>query len=374
MTGPCSTSAGASIDAIAALTGMSEVFVLKAMDVFRVLHVEVVEQRPGRPDLVSAAASSTVALRHLGDRLAATCGLEDVIDTSLASLDELFGHGSALLLVYQSDLDRLVTIASRGYDSGGVGSEVALGQGVIGMAGVAPAGDAHRQPAADVVLCEDGAARRTADPADGVEIGLPGLADAGSQMAAPMIAGGVLLGVLAVESRQQLAYDEPRRASVRRRRAPGGGRARSRAARAATGAVGARASAVCPRCRPRRWTTVPAPSGTGARRLRHYAVDGSTFLDDDYVIKGVAGRLLWKLVAEHAATGRTSFTNREAKLDPVLGAAGFRDNFESRLILLKRRLSERDAPLPAHFRRAAAASSSRCSGSPRPCVVPAPRR
>ena len=65
---------------------------------------------------MSAAASSTVALRHLGDRLAATCGLEAVVDMSLASLDELFGHGSALLLVYQSDLDRLVTMASRGYD------------------------------------------------------------------------------------------------------------------------------------------------------------------------------------------------------------------------------------------------------------------
>ena len=38
--------ASASIDAIAALTGMSEVFALKAMDVFRVLHVEVVEPRP----------------------------------------------------------------------------------------------------------------------------------------------------------------------------------------------------------------------------------------------------------------------------------------------------------------------------------------
>ena len=79
--------------------------------------------------------------------------------------------------------------------------------------------------------------------------------------------------------------------------------------------------------------------------LRHYAVDGSTFLDDDYVIKGVAGRLLWKIVAEHAATGRTSFTNREAKLDPVLELPAYRDNFESRLILLKRRLSERDAPI-----------------------------
>ena len=35
-----------SIDAIAALTGMADVFVLRSMDIFRVLHIEAVAQRP----------------------------------------------------------------------------------------------------------------------------------------------------------------------------------------------------------------------------------------------------------------------------------------------------------------------------------------
>ena len=82
--------------------------------------------------------------------------------------------------------------------------------------------------------------------------------------------------------------------------------------------------------------------------LRHYAIDGSTFLGDQYVIKGVAGRLLWKVVSEQVATGRTSFTNREAKLDKTLELPEYRDNFESRLILLKRRLDEHDAPIRIH--------------------------
>jgi hypothetical protein len=92
------------------------------------------------------------------------------------------------------------------------------------------------------------------------------------------------------------------------------------------------------------------PTGRGALaaaplRVRHYVSDGSTFVDDEYLIKGVAGRLLWKLLAEHEAEGRTTFTNREVRLDPALQLPPFRDNLESRLILLKRRLTEREVPV-----------------------------
>jgi len=40
--------------------------------------------------------------------------------------------------------------------------------------------------------------------------------------------------------------------------------------------------------------------------------------------------------------------HREIRLDPTLDLPDFRDNFESRLILLKRRLEEHDAPIRIH--------------------------
>ncbi|MCU1483743.1 MAG: putative phosphoenolpyruvate-protein phosphotransferase [Actinomycetia bacterium] len=282
---------------------------------------------------MTAADGWLVALAELGARIAATTDVEDVVDTVLLGVDELLGFTHSLLLVHEPETDRLVTLASRGYDTGGIGSEVAMGQGVIGMAAE------RRRPMRIGNLQRMLAYARTVqraadDELAGTEILLPGLPDASSQLAAPIVARGVLVGVVAVESPRAVAFDEDDEHAL----AVVGhlaGAALEHDALVADVAVAEEAA-------------VEAPVAAAARpavRLRHYDADGSTFLDDAYVIKGVAGRLLWKLAGEHVATGRRSFTNREARLDPALGLPAWRDNFESRLILLKRRLEERGAPV-----------------------------
>jgi hypothetical protein len=173
---------------------------------------------------------------------------------------------------------------------------------------------------------------------------LPGLALAQSQLAAPAVVMGQTLGVLAVESERPGAFtaeDERLLAIV----------AHLVAAAIELDRVSARATNDGARAERGDDHSVdpvePAPNSR-ASTLRFFPVDGSTFIDGDYLIKGVPGRILWSLLREHEDTGRTEFTNREVRLDPSLELPAFRDNLESRLILLKRRLDERLTPMRIH--------------------------
>jgi adenylate cyclase len=163
------------------------------------------------------------------------------------------------------------------------------------------------------------------------EIPLPGLAEPCSQLAVPILAGARTLGVLYVESPEdrRFGYDDED----------------------ALVAVAAQLGTVVPLLqaaadeRPETPAAEPGrvPVSGALATIRHYAENDSVFVGDDYLIKGVAGAVLWKLLRDHVHGNRTEFTNRELRLDPAIRLPDVSENLEARLILLQRRLAERCA-------------------------------
>ena len=283
-------------------------------------------------------APPLAALAGLTDRLGRCLDLDQVLTAALDSLAESFGFEHSMLLLLDETGGTLFTIASRGYERPGIGSEVALGEGVIGS--VAADGAARRIGNLQRLLSYARAAKG-GGPDDGMQIPLPGLEGVNSQLVAPVTASGHVLGVLAVESTHLGAFtldDEHLvcvvahvvAAAIELDRAGG---------RPEAGSGDILSGPATPASHPQRSKT------SSPATIRFYPVDGSTFIDGDYLIKGVPGRILHRLLRDHESSGRTDFTNREVRLDPNLELPAFRDNLESRLILLKRRLDEREAPV-----------------------------
>jgi len=241
-----------------------------------------------------------------------------------------------LLMLLDEAATQLYTIASTGYEEEGVGSEVTLGEGVVGLAASRcvpmQAGNLGQMRKYSRSVR---AAYEASGMGPGHEIPVPGLMDARSGIAVPAMALGQLVGVLVVESTRPVAFGDTDVAVLT-----------TIAGTVATAIEAARARDRTDEVRADQPQDAPRPSApAGSTHVRFYEVDGSTFVDGDYLIKGVAGRILWSLLGHHAREGRVDFTNKEARLDPALELPEFRDNFESRLILLKRRLEERDAPI-----------------------------
>jgi predicted pyridoxine 5'-phosphate oxidase superfamily flavin-nucleotide-binding protein len=333
--GPVFEQLRADIDALAALTGMQDVFRLRAADIYRVLHVGRVPANPSSAwvPIPESPPPSLAQVAELCARIGRCTDLDALVEATVDGLDRLLGYRHVLLLLADEQARRLYTMASRGFDAEHVGAEVALGDGIIGVA--AERGTPVRIGNLKQATKYSATVRRSF-VATGVEPGrelpVPTLPDADSRIVAPAVAAGELVGALVADRVEAVAFGDADEAALA---VVAGSLAGALVALRSLDDDGAPA--------PRAAATAPA-AGT-AVHVRHFAVDGSTFLDGDYLIKGVAGRILWSLLRQHAADGRTDFTNRELRLDPTLELPGYKDNLESRLILLKRRLDEREAAI-----------------------------
>jgi hypothetical protein len=322
----------AKLAGIASHTGMSGVFRLRGADLYAVDHVAQVAAPHRQPPGVGLNRLS--ALRRCAQRVAGSNDLDSLVEHTLDGLVHEFGIRHAMLLMLDAAGQRLYTVASRGYGRSGAGSEIPLGEGVIGVAArmATPIRINHATlEYAYIRTMREGLAGHVLER----EIPPPGLAEPGSQLAVPLACGGQLLGVLYVESPQDLRFSWDDEDALVALAAQVAALARGYLVCADASEDEAQVAAV---------PTLAGPASSAAPlRVRHYEADGSVFLEDDYLIKGVAGAVLWKLLRDHARDGRTEFTNRELRLAPEIGLPEIGDNLEARLVLLTRRLVDRQA-------------------------------
>ncbi len=341
--GPLFDAMALRINAIASHTGMTGVFRLIAADVFEVVSAELVQgfltQPPhDAPAGVSLAGARTEmrGLQWISERINRAADLETLFTVVLEALEEYFHFSHTSVLLYDEANRRLTTMASRGYGESGIGAEVGLGDGLIGT--VALERRLLRLTSLEADLRYGRAIRRETAARERVlaaEIPLPGLPDAQSVLAIPLTVADRLIGVIAAEDRDPMRFGEWHEAyleivanqialsldrMIERGNEPG---------------EGAAEVVPCP-------AAVATAAACGAkRRLTYYRHDDAIFVDDEYLIRNIPARILWKLLAESQRTGRTEFSNREMRVDPWLGLPPVKDNLESRLILLRHRLQDK---------------------------------
>ncbi len=330
--GPVFESMKAKLAGIASHAGMQGVFRLLGSDIFRVrsiepIPVEMLQPQPALRNLLAETRRSCTELTRSSE-------FGELCDRALASLHDRLGIEHAMLLMLDHSGERLYTVASRGYPHSGVGSEVTIGEGVIGAAA------RERVPIRIGHMSSEyayGAAIRERTQLAGMswsaatEIPFPGLKEPQSQIAVPIVQCDGVLGVLFAESPEPLrfGYDDEDALTI------------------IADQFGATAALLQEEEAPAEGTAPLAQPGRAHHKLlvRHYAADHSVFLGHDYLIKGVAGAIFWKIVREYARTGRAEFSNRELRLDPTLRLPAYAENLEARLVLLHRRLAERSSDI-----------------------------
>jgi adenylate cyclase len=322
----------AKLAGIASHAGMQDVFQLLGADVFRVAGIEMVagKQLPAPIPRYNPLA----ATRRCAHNLGLGRDLASLLDQLLTDLRDVLAIDHAMILMLDEPAGSLYTIASLGYDISGVGSEIRFGHGVIGVAA------RERTPIRIMHLTTDYAYGRAVLNSSGqlspdqmpqrdTSIPFPGLTQPHSQLAVPITHGNRLFGVIFVESEDDLRFgydDEDALVIIA---------AQLGVKLDLMQEAGNLADEDFEEDDKR------GASDGEAVIIRHYPVDHSIFIDQDYLIKGVAGAIFWKLVNVYVSDKRRDFTNRELRLAPEIRMPENAENLEARLILLQRRMRER---------------------------------
>jgi len=335
------------IEAIASYCGLKGIFKLRAADIYRVLSIDALAEAPaaGSARITQSkldAVFTVKALQDLSARIQRADSLESLVDSILEGLEESFGFKNSYILIPTDQEGILVTMATRGYAAGSVGAEVRHGEGIGGMVAEArkPIRISGLLRGMLYALAMHKAATEPHLTRLARQIPVPGLSNPESQLGVPLLVRGELVGVLCLESEVPYRFHEEDKASIellggylaiaiqnmqwQERAADSGSEIATSHKTSETAGTGSNGH-----------------ESAGEHQLVYYGADECILVDGEYLIRGLPAKILWRLLSIRESTGREEFTNRELRLDKSLNLPEWKDNLESRLLLLRRRLEQK---------------------------------
>lgn len=318
------------LDAVAAFEGMGQVFKLRGTDICKVRRCSMVPCE--NPEGVPRRSVGIERVEAVAQRISETEELDEVFEIALDSCVELLGYAHAFVMLVDESGERLYTVASAGFPASGAGSEVRIGEGVIGLAAARKTSIRLTNLGRDLSYATAARGAQTRKPAPAMErvIPLPSIPAMQSQMVVPMLAHRKLVGVICLQSHEPGAFQADDECVV--------GILAAQLAMAMAVLGTAERPATPPLQMP------PEPVGT-AVQVKFYSEDNTIFIDNEYLIKGVAGGIFWRLLKSYQNEHRSEFSNKEIRLDQTLDLPDIKDNLEARLILLRKRLDERSGSI-----------------------------
>ena len=153
-------------------------------------------------------------LQRVSADINSTLDLDEICDVALRTMDELFEFHHAIILLLEPDNTTLKVVASRGYEGQSIGGRVQVGTGVIGM--VARKRQLMQVNNLGHQRAYVAAQRREMEKAGqqsqlGEAIPVPGLPNAESQIAIPLLIRDDLIGVFSIESPRPRSFGEHER-------------------------------------------------------------------------------------------------------------------------------------------------------------------
>jgi len=157
------------------------------------------------------ATEEICILRGVSTRLNATLNLERIYEIVLHTMRDVFGFSHALVLLLDDSGTSLRVVAGGGYPEPPLGSKVDVGVGVVGTVAkkkrLMRVGNLSQQRAYVSAI-----RKQVEESGDAASLGpvpeLPGLPDAESQMAIPLLIEDRLVGVFFVESVERPVFTE----------------------------------------------------------------------------------------------------------------------------------------------------------------------